>query len=429
MTTAVVTVSVIVFLALFIKVSTMDDNTAATQARQSRLTEKRRDYAGELKKTDVRRLLQKLQKNGSELSETDICHVTKERAEVLLVKIRHWKDEHITCLQAQEDLKSLLSDADLEEQLRANKEVLIEMNVLRGELETLEGKMLTFVQERAETNATSEDNIEDGRSAVTVRSTTSSVRARLLEKKIDDERQKAKAAVEIAALRRRRELERRQHELQWEMEELELQTQLEMSDVQSAVAARHEAVLATLEENASGLNAPARANGLQLSKCSEDGQIRTDDERRRARSTTGDAMRPTESAHQTQSSEQPRPADHQITSVDSSMVGILTNLSQLMVEQSRRSQLPALEPEIFTGELDKFSEWLSSFESYIEVRTQLPIERLHYLSVYTGGEAHRAIQGLLQLRSDNAYEQAKLKLKDRYGNEFTTANMYRSLQE
>ena len=287
----------------------------------------------------------------------------------------------------QQDLKTLLSDEDLEEMNRTNEGPIAEMNVMRGQLEALKGKMMSFLRERAESERDLVGNMDDGRSIASSQSVTSSVRARLLEKKIEEEMQKAKAGVELSALRRRRELERRQQELQWEIAELELQTRIDASQVQTEVAARHEAALAELEGSTNDARQPSNpAHQVQ-----------------KPQPSTNNARQPSNSPHQVQQP-RPEPVDRlQMTPADSSVSEVLTNLSRLMTEQTKRNQLPVLEPEVFTGDIEEFSAWLTSFECYIEARTQSPMERLHYLSVYTGGEAHKAIQGLLLPRSDNAY--------------------------
>ncbi|KAF0313402.1 hypothetical protein FJT64_016058 [Amphibalanus amphitrite] len=77
------------------------------------------------------------------------------------------------------------------------------------------------------------------------------------------------------------------------------------------------------------------------------------------------------------------------------------------------------------GSVERFHPWVKAFESFIESRTSSATERLHYLSRYTGGEARTVIEGFLLLRSADAYNQAKKKLYDRYGNDFIVSRTYR----
>ena len=104
---------------------------------------------------------------------------------------------------------------------------------------------------------------------------------------------------------------------------------------------------------------------------------------------------------------------------------LLSGLANLLSEQGKRNTLPALEPDVFRGDVEGFHLWIKSFESYIETRTSAPTERLHFLSRYTSGEARSLIQGYLHLNSENAYHEAKTKLQERYGNAFVTAQTYK----
>ncbi|XP_043209587.1 uncharacterized protein LOC122374727 [Amphibalanus amphitrite] len=103
----------------------------------------------------------------------------------------------------------------------------------------------------------------------------------------------------------------------------------------------------------------------------------------------------------------------------------LHRLADLLTERHNGSRLPVLEPGTFSGNIEEFPMWLKSFETYIEHQTSSPIERLHFLGKYTAGEAKTAILGLLHLRTDEAYSQAKARLNDRFGNDFIISNTYR----
>ena len=108
----------------------------------------------------------------------------------------------------------------------------------------------------------------------------------------------------------------------------------------------------------------------------------------------------------------------------SSAVDILSTLAKLLTENSNKNRLPVLEPEMFTGNVEKFPVWIKGFETYVEHRTSCPIERLHFLGKYTGGDAHSAISGFIHLRTSEAYTKAKEKLVSRYGNNYLLTNSY-----
>ena len=64
----------------------------------------------------------------------------------------------------------------------------------------------------------------------------------------------------------------------------------------------------------------------------------------------------------------------------------LTALTKL-VESQAQSRLPLPKPDVFSGDPLKFPVWLKAFETLIETRAVNPIERLHFLGRYVGGEA------------------------------------------
>ncbi|XP_070543711.1 uncharacterized protein [Ptychodera flava] len=61
-----------------------------------------------------------------------------------------------------------------------------------------------------------------------------------------------------------------------------------------------------------------------------------------------------------------------------------------------------------------------------ELRGVPPLERIHYLKKYLGGPAKEAVGGCFLLRSEQAYEEAKAILNERYGNPFTVTEAFRN---
>ena len=115
-------VSVLVLLIVtLIEGKAMDISSEKGEARQSQPTEKGRAYSVEMKKNDLKRLFLKLTRDGNVLLGCNNCSLTPDEAESLTEKIRHWKNEHLSCLQVQLDLKTLLSDEDLEKMNRTNE--------------------------------------------------------------------------------------------------------------------------------------------------------------------------------------------------------------------------------------------------------------------------------------------------------------------
>ncbi|XP_063607775.1 uncharacterized protein LOC134782243 [Penaeus indicus] len=106
-------------------------------------------------------------------------------------------------------------------------------------------------------------------------------------------------------------------------------------------------------------------------------------------------------------------------------LNVLKDVLNILSSKSK-SELPKLEPEIFSGDLLEFPTWLQTFEIFIESRVTEPAEKLFYLGHYTSGEAKAAIKGLLRIPKEEAYLEAKGILMDRFGNKFIVANAFRS---
>ncbi len=104
---------------------------------------------------------------------------------------------------------------------------------------------------------------------------------------------------------------------------------------------------------------------------------------------------------------------------------VLKNLADLLTQRQGRDSLPRPEPEIFNGDHLQFPNWLKSFETFIEKKTEDPSERLYYLSRYTSGDAKEAVSGLLALNTAEVYNKAKGILVNRFGNAFLVSDAYR----
>ncbi|KAK3750705.1 hypothetical protein QZH41_005748 [Actinostola sp. cb2023] len=111
--------------------------------------------------------------------------------------------------------------------------------------------------------------------------------------------------------------------------------------------------------------------------------------------------------------------------VTTQLIDIVKNL----VENQNYSKLPSPEPGIFSGDLLHYPIWIQAFETLIENKTTRPNERIHFLRKYVAGEAKEAIDGLLLLKCDDAYQKAKEMLSKRFGDPFAIATAYRQKLE
>ena len=125
---------------------------------------------------------------------------------------------------------------------------------------------------------------------------------------------------------------------------------------------------------------------------------------------------------------QAAPTDNMGTSLNSTEQQFL-NLAQSFAEQINISRLPPPEPSVFSGDPLTYPAWKGAFESLIEQKRIPSCERIHYLKKYLSGEAKAAVEGYFLLMTDDAYDEAKALLEERYGDSFVIANAFRNKLE
>ena len=101
-------------------------------------------------------------------------------------------------------------------------------------------------------------------------------------------------------------------------------------------------------------------------------------------------------------------------------------LSTLLVQQQRASQLPAKEPPVFTGDAFDYPAFTSAFDSIISSNVQSNRDRLYFLEKYTRGKANEVVKGFLAVNSENAYNEARKILDQRFGNPVYVAEAYKT---
>lgn len=77
----------------------------------------------------------------------------------------------------------------------------------------------------------------------------------------------------------------------------------------------------------------------------------------------------------------------------------------------------------------KYPNWKALFQTLIEQRQIPASERIHYLKKYLGGSVEDVVENYFLLSTDDAYEEAKGLLEQRYGNAFVVANAFRNKLE
>ena len=103
----------------------------------------------------------------------------------------------------------------------------------------------------------------------------------------------------------------------------------------------------------------------------------------------------------------------------------LRELVKSLAEQVSLSRLPSPEPSMFYGDPMRYPSWKIAFQTLSEHRRIPAGERLHYLKKYIGGQ----VESYSFLLPEDAFEEAKGWLEERYGNQFVIADAFRDKLE
>lgn len=408
-------------------------------ARTQRLTEAGEEYQRETKLKVFRQLLRELQRDGELLLKETLTSSPELDHQTVSSKLSNWRHQYVVLHQTNADLQPLMAVEGYREHMSSYKEKLSELASLKERLE-LHVEETGTAPKRKPSKAGSE------RSSVKSRSSSSSVRGKLYLMKLEEEQNAAEIKAKMASLeekqriqRQYQELEKQRLELKWKEERHQLETEIRITEAKSKAIHHVER-----EIDSSMLCTATEQVGRQES-------TRPDLSAHCASASAGNIQRPESSEHAGQAVQDPQPAVAAVLSNSNSVYCVPPvhgaqptassfplsyqsaapipppqvrgpDVVDILVEHSRRNQLPPIEPGTFRGDAATFPLWMKAFETYIEARCISPSERLHYLGHYTAGEAKSAIVGYLQMATDDAYLQAKKRLIDRYGNEFVRAN-------
>ena len=440
----------------------MDEQVSRTKSgRPVAHTEVGREYQAGLKSKAYKRELQHLNKLGSELVRHDgtsvevLPGITEE-------SVARWIHAYISLGQTEQDLRHLLSEEELEKHSETHKTTMEKINKTRKILEEYQATL-------------KESSANPPHTGVSVRTGSSkSVKSGLQLLRIQAEHNRAEVKTKLKMLNRKQDLDKQRQELQWKQESLELETQMVVHEMQEEVVDKFEREMNGSTADDLQHKVPQMLPQAELKKKEvtqvpplamkekvvpdvplevpralpkaelpqeNDGQTLFSGARPKMISA-GPPSSDLQAAHEVTASEpaqagrnveapsfQPADRPHHLhkdqQDQDANTLNVLTSLSELLVEQTKRARLPAIEPDVFSGNVEKFHLWMNNFETYIENRTACPQERLHFLSRFTSGEARATIEGLLHLHTPDAYDKAKKQLQDRYGNDFITASAFR----
>ena len=104
-------------------------------------------------------------------------------------------------------------------------------------------------------------------------------------------------------------------------------------------------------------------------------------------------------------------------------------LTKTLAEQVSLSRLPPPEPAVFDGDPLKYPSWSCAFHTLIELKQIPATEKIHYLRKYLSGSVRDVVENYFLLSSEDAFEEAKKLLEQRYGDPFVIGNAFRDKLE
>lgn len=89
-------------------------------------------------------------------------------------------------------------------------------------------------------------------------------------------------------------------------------------------------------------------------------------------------------------------------------------------------KLKPAEPTIFFGNPLEYLDWKVAFEGLIESGSYTPLQKLALLQQYLGDKAKRVVANLFQIGTEEAFQEAKRKLNNKYGKPHILTEAYRT---
>ena len=358
-----------------------DSEEISDGTRTRKLTEKGVAYQLGAKQKVYKHALSSVRSCGQKLC---TAVMQNERIENVEVEFGKWKTLCDNLKQSDLELRTLLPPEDASYHAERHSSQLEENDVI-------EAKVIKFMTDVKHEEAV--DGVEPQDSASNLFMTTrtalsakysqhsGSVSSTVSSARLKEKQKQAELAARAALVKKKHEMNKKKLELQCEEEEVDLMTELAVSKAKTRAIDEFEREL------------------------TDGNRSQNENQKEEKKQVMMDSTLPSNEGH----AEVPR------TSGIDQDTDVIHGLVNLLREEVRQSHLPTLEPDVFYGDVAKFELWLKSFETYIEKKTSSSVERLHYLGKYTAGEARSAILGFIQLRNEDAYQQAKDKLINRYG--------------
>ena len=368
------------------------------KGRALQVTEKGRGYQTAQKTKLYKQLLKRLRSRGALLLDSI---AQDEKPEVIRKDFDIWRHDYVEFVQTHDVLCALTDEEERKVMQDEHAKNLIEVNELKSKMEA----QLPAVSMEGATRAKSETA---GSRCSRASGSDNEVKTQIVLMKLKMQQDRAELEARAAMSRKRLLLKQKQEQLLLEQEQLEIETEISINEAKLKVVNKYD----TDGQDRASVNPGVQKTETDAENLESKG---VNDARAALNDVTCDDAAHVETVN----------AGGQAEGEVRQTEAALHRLADVLAEQQTINRLPTLEPGVFRGKVEEFPMWLKSFETYIEHRTSSPIERLHFLGKYTAGDAKTAILSLLHLRTDTAYQQAKAKLNDRFGNDFIVSNAYR----
>ena len=137
------------------------------------------------------------------------------------------------------------------------------------------------------------------------------------------------------------------------------------------------------------------------------------------------------SGQNTETTQHPPPQETKpSTSKFPTETSVLNTLLKGFTEALAVGNKKSVEPEVFRGEVLKFSDWEVDLEAYLQAEKIVGNHRMRHMKRFVDGEARKSIESHLAINTETAYEEARAVLKERYGNEHAIArNFHKKLND
>lgn len=203
---------------------------------------------------------------------------------------------------------------------------------------------------------------------------------------------KAALIARAAALKKKHELEREVESIRKKLEQVEMDAEIEASDAELAV-------LQTFSDQ------DGMESYIEKQKSKESPNVSEAKFEKSTRLMSNKGLSTANVAHAVD---------------DNSTQQILqrqNEISELLLQQHKASQLPPRQLPVFEGDPLKFKMFMQAFKHCVEEKAASKGDCMYFLERYTRGRPHDLVQSCLHMSAERGFETAKALLREHFGNE------------